>query len=1485
MSRNLGYLFLTEFFIDSFIGIVIWANLDPANPFVSPASAPFAIGLAYGAMVWGFADIAISTNLARDLGTRFVAAIFFGRESLTYLNYSWIAILVNVPATIFATAYYEFLMRDSLSTIGKGGGGIDEAHYQYSLETSWRILWSSDGEYFMKDLEILGGDMWTLKIRDYMEWESFSVGRSTNDFVAFDKQIAEVDFALATHLACDYMHPTQRLFAVASQARGSMSSPFAIVAGVGPGTGATVARKFAASYPVALLARNPANYEDAVKDIKAAGGKAIGIPTDVTDATSMKDAVTKIQEEFGGDKCAAAVFNVGGKFIRKPFLELNQEEFESGWEANGRGAFLYSQAVLPLLLNSTDLEHPPTLIFTGATAAMKGSALTAAFSTGKFALRSLSQSLAREFGPKGVHVSHVNIDGVIDIPRTHDWMKDAGPDAKINPQAIADAYWFLHTQPRSCFTQEIDVLQGFNYGSVFTNDAPVTRQDYINRFNTARQLQGTSGFTSARLFTMIQGGTVNAPIEAIPAAIATNTQLLLGVFLSSTDEAFENEQAALRSAISQYGQDFADQVVGISVGSEDLYRISPTGIKNRSNPGEGPDAVVRRINAVRSTISGTILSEKPVGHVDTWTAYVNSSNSAVIEACDFIGTDAYPYFQTTQANSIENDESLFFDAYNATVSVAGGKPVWITETGWPVSGPTSGQAVASLDNARTYWDRVGCRVFGQINTFWFTLQDAFPTAPSPSFGIVGTTLSTTPLYDLSCPADSSSPPESSASSTSSTPSREDTSSGATGPSSAPSAGELPVAISNGETPEGPSNGETSNAPSPVQSTPSVENPSGPAGSPNTVPNVKTIVTYTTITTCPVTYTEGAETKTSTTTSAVEVTSTRGSTLATVTTFPTSGSGGAPPPPSGAKSCPADLSGAFEYPHLIVAVDKEHPDVAAGTSYNGRFSPSISSIFNFDLPTSLAGRTCSLIFLFPTRETLQTSNFTLSGSGGIEVTRLISPATEETTFNNQSPVNTTVNSIPDVRSGNSYTIGSGICSAGSRSSYKVSATGSLDLEYFQDYNPSPIGLYITVEGEVDVLTCLVAGNRSNGTGTGVRDLFVNGLNNGGSAGLVYGLLFVWLGTIAVFTTLAELASMAPTTGGQDHWISQLASPSIRTFMSYIMGWLVICGWMAILAGSGYFCGTQIEAVIQLNNPDYIPQRWHGTLLFWATVLVAVIINTTLGRLLPAIEIVMLIVHILGYFGVLIPLVAMAEEVQNASVNVPWAMLVTTLFNSAIGFGMVLAVLFVTIDITSVLESPVAALGFPYIQIFYDSVSSEGGATDMTVILLIMTVQMGSTTPVYAVVVASITACVIGLINIGSTVAFNIVISLSVASLYASYIITESFLLYRRCTGSIRSRNSLDDTTEPGVLVWGPFHLRGIFGIAVNVFAVCFGIIIFVFSFFPVSYRPGADGMNYSVVMTPAVAVFSVLYYVIWARKEFKGPIVEVTAYARPPVMAG
>lgn len=152
------------------------------------------------------------------------------------------------------------------------------------------------------------------------------------------------------------------------------------------------------------------------------------------------------------------------------------------------------------------------------------------------------------------------------------------------------------------------------------------------------------------------------------------------------------------------------------------------------------------------------------------------------------------------------------------------------------------------------------------------------------------------------------------------------------------------------------------------------------------------------------------------------------------------------------------------------------------------------------------------------------------------------------------------------------------------------------------------------------------------------------------------------------------------------------------------------------------------------------------------------------------------------------------------------------------------------------------------------------------------------PMLAVIITSSIACLIGLINIGSPTAFNDVISLGVSSLYASYIITESFLLWRRCTGAIRMpTDTSNDTGEANQLVWGPFHLPRILGIIVNTFAVVFGIIMFFFSFWPVATPVTAVHMNFSVLMTGSVVLFAILYYVFWARKTYQGPIVEITPY--------
>ncbi|KAJ5363668.1 glucan endo-1-3-beta-glucosidase eglC [Penicillium cataractarum] len=302
--------------------------------------------------------------------------------------------------------------------------------------------------------------------------------------------------------------------------------------------------------------------------------------------------------------------------------------------------------------------------------------------------------------------------------------------------------------------------QGFNYGATKVDGSYNYEADFKTEFQTAKKLANTSGgFTSARLYTMIQGGTTNDPIQAIPAAIAEDTSLLLGLWTSGGN--VDNEIAALKSAISTYGESFTKLVVGISVGSEDLYRNSVTGSENDAGVGINPDLLVTYIKEVKSAISGTTLSGASIGHVDTWDAWTNSSNSAVIDEIDWLGFDGYPYYQTTMANGIDEGKSLFDDAVAKTKAVANGKEVWITETGWPVSGPDEGDAVASVANAKQYWDQVGCPLFGETNTWWYMLADA---GSSPSFGVTGSTSSVNPLFNLSCNSTSTSSSSASASS-------------------------------------------------------------------------------------------------------------------------------------------------------------------------------------------------------------------------------------------------------------------------------------------------------------------------------------------------------------------------------------------------------------------------------------------------------------------------------------------------------------------------------------------------------------------------------------------------------------------------------------------------------------------------------------------------------------------------------------------------
>uniref|UniRef100_L2G6R4 glucan endo-1,3-beta-D-glucosidase n=1 Tax=Colletotrichum fructicola (strain Nara gc5) TaxID=1213859 RepID=L2G6R4_COLFN len=288
--------------------------------------------------------------------------------------------------------------------------------------------------------------------------------------------------------------------------------------------------------------------------------------------------------------------------------------------------------------------------------------------------------------------------------------------------------------------------QGFNYGATNEDGSCRGYDDFVSYFNTAKSLAGTSGFASARLYTSIQCGTVNDPISAYQAAIDTDTQILVGLWASAGRGIYENELNSLLRAAEQYGTAFTDRVVGISVGSEDLYRSSPDGVAANAGVGATGAEIEGYIGWLRDWIRGTALEGKPIGHVDTWTAWVRGENAGVAASVDW---NSFPYFESTKPNAIEQAADNFWTAVGNTESVAGGKPVYITETGWPHIGPQSGAAVASVDNARTYWSQVGCALFGQRNVWWYTLLDANTAQTDICFGVTPAG-SSTPVFDLSC---------------------------------------------------------------------------------------------------------------------------------------------------------------------------------------------------------------------------------------------------------------------------------------------------------------------------------------------------------------------------------------------------------------------------------------------------------------------------------------------------------------------------------------------------------------------------------------------------------------------------------------------------------------------------------------------------------------------------------------------------------------
>jgi choline transport protein len=458
-------------------------------------------------------------------------------------------------------------------------------------------------------------------------------------------------------------------------------------------------------------------------------------------------------------------------------------------------------------------------------------------------------------------------------------------------------------------------------------------------------------------------------------------------------------------------------------------------------------------------------------------------------------------------------------------------------------------------------------------------------------------------------------------------------------------------------------------------------------------------------------------------------------------------------------------------------------------------------------------------------------------------------------------------------------------------------------------------------------------------------------------------------------------MAPIACGQYYWVYMLAAPKYKKASSYIIGWLTSLAWIATVATESLFAGTIIQGLMIINNPSYDSKLWQGTLLTWVVILFNVCINVFTPNLLPKFEIAIMILHLAGFVAIMVALlttsdigtaksvwltafneggwstqglsycvgflgnvatfvgadasVHMAEEVSNASLTIPRAICAGMIINGIIGFAMMITTLYCLGDVESVLEGKT---GFPFIQIFFNSTGSAGGAVGMGVVVLVLTwmCAMGITTtasrmtwafardkgmpfskflskvnektrvPVAAIGFVTIAAALLTCIYIGSSVAFNDVISLTITGFYGSYFLPCALLLYHRLKGNILpygsqvenpdqavafsdkkpaaddtekeddvGRDELPPSADPieARLVWGPWRLPGIFGTINNIYACTYMIFVIFWSVWPPATPVTASTMNYSIVVTGGIMILSGIWYFIRGRKEYRGPVVD------------
>ncbi|KAI4254353.1 MAG: hypothetical protein LQ352_003141 [Teloschistes flavicans] len=429
----------------------------------------------------------------------------------------------------------------------------------------------------------------------------------------------------------------------------------------------------------------------------------------------------------------------------------------------------------------------------------------------------------------------------------------------------------------------------------------------------------------------------------------------------------------------------------------------------------------------------------------------------------------------------------------------------------------------------------------------------------------------------------------------------------------------------------------------------------------------------------------------------------------------------------------------------------------------------------------------------------------------------------------------------------------------------------------------------------------------------------GLVDGGLAGLFWSYIWTFFGSGIIMLSLAEMASMCPTSGGQYHWVSEFAPPKYQRFLSYMTGWVSTLSWQAGAASGSFLTGTIIQGLLTVNDPNYSPTNWQGTLFVFAMVLVLFVFNIWGAKALPVVQNALLGIHIIGWLVIIVVLWAlapkqsasgvftqftngggwstmglslmvgqisaifgstcsdatahMAEEVADAGRSVPIAIVWSYVLNGIMGFILLISYLFAIPSVDDALNDPST---YPFIYAFRSAVPTSGvnGLTSVVLILVIASnisfnaatsrqtwsfardrglpfsdwighVSPGKEIPANAVALTCLLSAVLSLINIGSSAAFNAIISLQVVALMFTYCISISCVMYRRIY-------------HPETLPKARWSL-GSWGLGINVAGLVYAFFAFFWCFWPNATPVDASSFNWAVVMFVGVIVLSLVMF--------------------------